>query len=135
MTAPTPPLSDAELAEMRAMLAAATPGPYEAIEHEAVGGNNYITIMAGSWDIAHNRYSARSWDEERANGRLFAAAPESMGKLLGEVERYRGLIITSYEILAPMLDNSANPCGEGCECFLHDLEELPFIAELEASDD
>jgi hypothetical protein len=41
-----------------------------------VSGNDYIQILAGSWDIAHNKYSARDWEEERANARLIAAAPD-----------------------------------------------------------
>jgi exonuclease III len=58
-----------------------TPGPWKAITHEATGGGDYILILAGSWDIAHNRHSARDWEEEKANSRLIAAAPELLEAL------------------------------------------------------
>lgn len=53
-----------------------TPGPWKAIEHKSVNLNDYIQILAGSWDIAHNKFSARNWEEEQANARLIAAAPD-----------------------------------------------------------
>lgn len=53
-----------------------TPGPWKSVIHEGVGGCDYIQILAGSWDIAHNKHSARDWEEEKANARLIAAAAE-----------------------------------------------------------
>ena len=60
-----------------------TPGPWKAVEHKSVTGDDYIQILAGSWDIAHNKYSARNWDEERANAALIAACPDMLAALEG----------------------------------------------------
>ncbi len=53
-----------------------TPRPWKSVIHEGVGGCDYIQILAGSWDIVHNKHSARDWEEEKANARLIAASPE-----------------------------------------------------------
>lgn len=50
-----------------------TPGPWEAVEHG--GDYPYFQVLAGSWDVAHNRYSTRTVGVERANARLIAASP------------------------------------------------------------
>lgn len=52
-----------------------TPGPWKAVEHQSISGNDYITIKSGSWDIAHSKYSANDWETERANAQLIAQAP------------------------------------------------------------
>lgn len=74
-----------------------TPGPWEQVIHEAVNGHDYIQILSGSWDIAHNKYSARDWEEEKANACLIAAAPllyEALSRVLcllnGEHDGYIG---------------------------------------------
>lgn len=58
-----------------------TPGPWKMIIHRAVDGGDYIQILAGSWDIAHNRYSTRDWEEEKANAKLIADAPTIAEKI------------------------------------------------------
>jgi hypothetical protein len=80
-----------------------TPGPWVAIEHKAVSNNDYIQILAGSWDIAHNRFSARDWEEERANARLIAASPdllEALRNLLGGCELQNMFSVDHPDIVA-----------------------------------
>jgi len=49
--------------------------PWKMVIHAGIGGTDYIQILAGSWDIAHNRHSTRDWEEELANAHLIIAAP------------------------------------------------------------
>lgn len=105
--------------EARAMLAKATPGPWEAIEHKAVSNNDYIQILAGSWDIAHSKFSARRWEEEQANATLIAAAPALLADLCSEIEALR-------EHVRMLLATE----GE-----LHAEAKADAVAALEASND
>jgi hypothetical protein len=83
-----------------------TSEPWTYVEHKAIDGGDYIQILAGSWDIAHNRHSARDWEEERANGRLMTAAPKLyriLAALIASVDK-GGFKIMTKEALQPLGD-------------------------------
>jgi hypothetical protein len=87
------PLSDEEIAELEALTAAATPGPWVAnIEEEApIGGDSMIGLDGLPGDsppdmyVFHDRRIAPS-----ADIKFIAAARNYMPQLLNELRRLRG---------------------------------------------
>ncbi len=74
-------------------MSAHTPGPWTAVEHEqASGERGWWSVLRGAWDISHNQaakpgvvadcqYSAMTPEENEANARLIAAAPDLLAAL------------------------------------------------------
>lgn len=65
-----------------------TPGPWKAVQH----GEDWWSVLKGAWDISQNgasepgvvacaKYSAMTPEENEANARLIAAAPEMLEAL------------------------------------------------------
>ena len=51
-----------------------TPEPWELVVHgNTMANDKYIQILSGSWDIAHNRFSNRDFNEELANAQRIVA--------------------------------------------------------------
>ena len=106
-----------------------TNGPWEMIIHEGVGGQDYIQVLTGSWDIAHNRHSSRDWEEEKANGRLIAAAPKLLEACKEAIRLYASIFhaeidgIGHYELLANYPD---------CEKWVNNLRAAIAQAEGES---
>ena len=69
-----------------------TPGPWKICRHNHRDGELWLTVVNGAWDLTHNyakhrdivadaRFSAMSDEENEANARLIAAAPELLEAL------------------------------------------------------
>jgi hypothetical protein len=87
------PLSDEELAELEALAADATPGPWVAhIEAEApVGGESMIGLDGLQDDFPPDMYVRHNGETApAADIRFIAAARNYVPRLLAEVRRLRG---------------------------------------------
>ena len=85
-----------------------TKGPWKVEKHSHINGELWLTVLSGAWDITHNggksaiadcRYSAMSDEENKANAKLIAAAPE----LLEALEA----IAADYELFKSTGNNAA----------------------------
>ena len=92
------------LAEIRARLDAATPGPWE--RRESVQGYSNLVVLAdyinrddGAWLIAEASWNGPMPDKASsgANADFIAHAPEDIAWLLGEVERLGGAEEEAFE--------------------------------------
>jgi len=74
-----------------------TPGPWRINHHSHIYGELWLSVLDGAFDITHNgaakpcvvacsRYSAMSDEENLANARLIAAAPELLEALKEAVQ-------------------------------------------------
>ena len=105
-----------------------TEGPWKVERHAHVDGELWLTVIGGSWDITSNgasrpgviadaKYSAMSDEENEANARLIAAAPDLL-------EALKGLRDELIDTFAPL--NAIAPDGDK-------LEDLPSIKAADAA--
>ena len=76
-----------------------TPGPWIAVKHDSDLTDDWWSVLRGAWDISHNRasepgvvadayYSAMLPEENAANARLIAAAPEMYNGILRIIDEH-----------------------------------------------
>jgi len=115
----TAPLSDARLTEIRARLAAATPGPWHVFRDSIVAS---AWVNRGDDPICEVVTDAndRSPDQGDTDARLIANAPTDLADLLAEVQRLRAVDEAAAAIVA------ADPDDE-------DYDTLTLYVDLEAA--
>lgn len=98
-----------------------TPGPWQATRN----GDAWL-VLRGAWDvagidgtgeIAHSRYSAMTYEENAANARLIALAPEL-------VEALRGLVT--------LADSDYRGCPECGAAETHEWHRSPRVSAARA---
>ena len=104
-------MGDLDLAELRRLLAEATPGPWLTADHQVDDSNVPRTIVRLSddggvlVDVGLNEIADCDFGENtKADVRLIAAAVNSLGPLLDELERLRGELVKVNEDCRIRLD-------------------------------